>query len=56
MELYSKTMDISIGFFTELMGYGLGVARFYDPDYGYTWTHTGGTLGYHTLFICLESL
>lgn len=38
---------------SKLMGYGLGVARLYDPDYGYTWTHTGGTLGYHTLFIYL---
>lgn len=38
---------------SKLMGYGLGIARLYDPDYGYTWTHTGGTLGYHTLFIYL---
>lgn len=38
---------------SKLPGYGLGVARVYDPDYGYTWTHTGGTLGYHTLFIYL---
>lgn len=35
------------------MGYGLGIIRVYDPDYGYTWTHTGETLGYHTLFIYL---
>lgn len=38
---------------SKLMGYGLGIARLHDPDYGYTWTHTGATLGYHTLFIYL---
>lgn len=38
---------------SKLMGYGLGIARFYDPDYGYIWTHTGGTLGYHALFVYL---
>lgn len=38
---------------SRLLGYGLGVARLYDTGYGYTWTHTGGTLGYHSLFIYL---
>lgn len=38
---------------SKLVGYGLGIGRLYDPDHGYVWTHTGGTLGYHTLFIYL---
>lgn len=38
---------------SNLSGYGLGVGRLYDPDHGYTWSHTGGTLGFHTLFIYL---
>jgi D-alanyl-D-alanine carboxypeptidase len=38
------------------MGYGLGVGRIYDPDYGDLWTHSGGTLGYHTLFIYAPKL
>ncbi|WP_273199427.1 MULTISPECIES: hypothetical protein [Legionella] len=33
------------------MGYGLGVGHIYDPDYGAQGTHSGGTLGYHSLFI-----
>jgi len=35
---------------SELKGYGLGIGRLYDPDCGYIWTHTGGTLGYHSIF------
>ena len=38
---------------SKLKGYGLGIARVYDPYYGHAWTHTGGTLGYHSLFIYL---
>lgn len=32
-------------------GYGLGIGRVYDPDVGHIWTHTGGTLGYHSIFL-----
>lgn len=36
------------------IGYSLGVARLYvDPEHGYAWTHTGGTLGFSTLFFYL---
>lgn len=35
---------------SKLMGYGLGIVRLYDPDYGYAWKHTGDTLGYNALF------
>jgi D-alanyl-D-alanine carboxypeptidase len=38
---------------SQSMGYGMGIGKIYDPHYGCAWTHTGGTLGYHTLFIYL---
>ena len=38
---------------SKLKGYGLGVSRVHDLEHGYIWTHTGGTLGYHTIFMYL---
>jgi D-alanyl-D-alanine carboxypeptidase len=38
---------------SHLDGYGLGVGYVYDKKYGDIWTHTGGTLGYHTVFLYL---
>lgn len=36
---------------SKLAGYGMGIGYVYDSTYGNVWTHTGGTLGYHTVFI-----
>jgi D-alanyl-D-alanine carboxypeptidase len=41
---------------SHITGYGLGIARFYDENFGNVWTHTGGTLGYHSLFLYIPSI
>ncbi|CDZ78058.1 D-alanyl-D-alanine carboxypeptidase precursor [Legionella massiliensis] len=41
---------------SDAVGYGLGVGHITDERYGDIWTHNGGTLGYHTVFLYIPKL
>lgn len=40
---------------SDLNGYGLGVGRLIFSTLGVLWTHSGATLGYHSIFIYIPS-